>query len=86
MDNPSLSQNALEMQQVDEICNALEAAFRSGESPSVEEYLDRANPALHPTLLPELIQLEVHYKGDSSATICRFGFRNLSLNGSVRSH
>jgi len=67
MDNPSLSQNAIQMQQVDDICNAFEAAFRAGESPSVEEYLNRANPALHSTLLPELIQLEVHYQGDSSA-------------------
>ncbi len=63
----SRSLNAVHMQQIDDICNAFEAAYAAGEAPRIEEYMAKADPAIHTKLLPELVQLEIHYQPESSS-------------------
>ncbi len=63
---PELS--ALALQDIDEVCNAFELAFKAGKEPRVEDFLATAPRPLRTALLPELIQLERHYRPDLSTT------------------
>ncbi len=59
---PELS--VLQLQKIDDICNAFEQSFKDGKSPRAEEYLGEVDATLKQALLPELIQLELHYRLD----------------------
>ncbi len=58
--------NASQMRQIDEICNAFESAYSIGQQPRIEEYLAQAAPELHRQLLSELVQVEMHYRPQTS--------------------
>ncbi len=61
---PDLS--AGQLRQVDSFCNAFEMAFQAGKSPRAEDFLLNADETLRRALLPELLNLELHYRPDCS--------------------
>ena len=54
--------NALQLRQIDEICNAFESACSLGQIPNVDQYIEQAPREIRPQLLAELIQIELHYR------------------------
>lgn len=62
--SPELS--AVQLQKVDEICNVFEQAFKDGNSPVAEDFLDGVVQEVRTVLLPELIRLEKHYRPNCS--------------------
>lgn len=78
MQNSTLPElSALQLQNIDEICNAFELAFKAGKSPRAEEFLAAASEPLRMALVPELIQLEKHYRSDFSTAELSFRFPQL---------
>jgi serine/threonine-protein kinase len=53
---------------LDDICNAYESAWGRGDSPRLEEALGDATASVRAAALPELIQIEVHYRRRAGAT------------------
>jgi serine/threonine protein kinase len=47
---------------IDGICDDFEMAWKRGETPALESFADRVEPAERPRLLRELIPIEVHYR------------------------
>lgn len=54
------------LKKIDDICNAFEEAFGRDESPILEDFLSKADEELQRALLPELMQLELHYRPEST--------------------
>ena len=50
---------AEELRRIDEACDRFESAWRRGERPELEAYLDGFNGASHAQLLRELLALEL---------------------------
>jgi serine/threonine protein kinase len=56
---------------IDDVCDDFEHAWKRGETPALESFADRVEPAERPRLLRELIPIEVHYRrshGERAAT------------------
>jgi serine/threonine protein kinase/tetratricopeptide (TPR) repeat protein len=60
----------LELQyQLDAVCNAYESAWHRGGTPSLEDALQSAPESVRAAALPELIQIEVHYRRQAGAAL-----------------
>jgi hypothetical protein len=57
--------------QIDDVCDDFENAWKRGETPALESFADRVEPAERAQLLRELIPIEEHYRrsrGERAAT------------------
>jgi serine/threonine-protein kinase len=52
------------MRLVDHLCDEYEACWRSGQTPQLESFLERAPPAARKELFQQLLALEVEYRRD----------------------
>jgi serine/threonine protein kinase len=59
-------------QKVDQVCDAFEAALRSGERPIIEDYLTDWSEPVRSRLLKELAWLEIHYR-HKQGEVCSVG-------------
>jgi serine/threonine protein kinase/tetratricopeptide (TPR) repeat protein len=67
----------LELQQrLDDVCNAYESAWHRGAAPRLEDALQSAPESVRAAALPELIQIEVHYRRKAGATLNVFEFHS----------
>src|SRR5262245_33667675 len=51
---------------IDECCDRYEAAWKAGQSPQMEVYLDEFSASVRPQLLRELLAIEVNYWGKAT--------------------
>jgi serine/threonine-protein kinase len=64
-DSPLLSASSLPLslaQRIDEVCNRFDAAWRGGQRPHIEDFLQGVPDPERPPLLQELIALEVEHR------------------------
>ena len=54
--------SALRARNADQVCDCFEAAWRSGQRPQIETFLDDASEPTRTVLLRELVGLEVAYR------------------------
>src|SRR5437016_784705 len=55
-------------QQIDQICDRFEAAWRTGRRPRVEDFLDEATGPERTALLCELLAVEVYHRRTAGET------------------
>ncbi|MEP3480611.1 MAG: serine/threonine-protein kinase [Fuerstiella sp.] len=51
-----------QLQQIDDICNSYERALQQNQSPTLEDFLSKADDGIKRALLQELVKLELHYR------------------------
>jgi serine/threonine protein kinase len=82
-DNADLSPSAIQRQ--DQVCTCFEAAWKAGQRPRIEEYLEQVPVEERPHLLRELVGLEMDYRGRAGEPITledyRARFPGLDLEG-----
>jgi serine/threonine protein kinase len=79
--NPDRSIPLALKRRIDDICDDFETAWKGGETPSLESFADRVEPAERPRLLRELVPIEEHYRRSRGE---RAAMESLSLsNGCV---
>jgi serine/threonine protein kinase len=61
---PDTAPPSLVARQVEQVCTAFEEAWRSGQPPSLGDYLARVPPEARAVLLPELVGLDLDYRRD----------------------
>ena len=59
----------------DSICNEFEAVWKSGQSPHVEEFLNRAAESRRAKLLTELLQIELWWRREEALTAEEYKYR-----------
>ena len=52
-----------QFRRIDEVCDAFDAAWRSGERPCLERYLSRVGPDDQTILFVELLRVEIYRRG-----------------------
>src|SRR5262249_51834235 len=57
------------MRRIDEACLRFEVAWKEGQRPRIEEYLEEFPPAVHAVLLRELLGLELAYRRRNGETV-----------------
>lgn len=50
------------VEEIEEICNAFEEAWLSGQAPDVQSWLDRVDASIVPQLLPQLVRIDLEYR------------------------
>ncbi len=66
----SATQISVESQRrIDSLCNEFERAFRGGENPLIEDYLERLREPLRPHLLRELLGIELQLRSEKGSPI-----------------
>ena len=53
-----------DLKQLDRLCDEFESAWRRGDRPQIEQFLQRFSPARRPDLLRELLALELDYRDE----------------------
>ena len=51
--------------QIDDLCDSFEDQWRAGRRPKAEEFLGQVDRQLWPTLIRELLNVELGYRSDS---------------------
>jgi Protein kinase domain len=81
MQDPTIQElSASQLQKIDEVCNDFEAACKTEQAPLAEAFVAKVDQELRSTLLPELLQLELHYHPDRSHDDLSNRFPNLDKN------
>ena len=68
---------------MDSLCEEFEFAWKLGQTPSVEEYLNRVDDSQRADLLTELLQIELWWRRGDPATVDEYRQRFPELKPSV---